>query len=118
MNNRINKNSAVILTAFVILIVFLITGCISSPEGNGLTVEFPQVGEPVQITKGDKEHLFASYYGINSFSKSQQYVTVLETDVKHHLPDENDFSAGNDCSEYFHALIFPLCRFSCLAIKG
>ncbi len=53
-----------------ILMIFLITGCISSPEGNGLTVKFPSVSEPVQITKGDKEHLFASYYGINSFSKS------------------------------------------------
>jgi hypothetical protein len=73
-----------------VLMAILLTGCISNPEGNGLTVKFPIVSEPVQITKDDKEHLFASYYGINSFSKSQQYVTVLETEVKHHLPDENE----------------------------
>ena len=73
-----------------IVMVFLIKACISSPEKSGLTVKFPRVSEPVQITKGDKEHLFASYYGINSFSRSQRYATVLETDVKYHLPDENE----------------------------
>ena len=41
------------------------------------------------FTKG-KEHLFASYYGINSCSQSQQYVTVLETDIKNKLPNEHE----------------------------
>ncbi|MEX0882339.1 MAG: hypothetical protein WDZ72_02590 [Cyclobacteriaceae bacterium] len=38
----------------------------------------------------EKEHLFASYYGINSFSKNQKFATVLETDIKFRLPTEND----------------------------
>ncbi|MGC6432015.1 MAG: right-handed parallel beta-helix repeat-containing protein [Jejuia sp.] len=54
------------------------------------TVAFPEVSSPIQITQNDKEHLFASYYGINSFSKNQKYVTVLETDVKDRIPNEND----------------------------
>ncbi len=74
----------------IILTAILISGCGSQPQGNGFTVNFPKVSEPIQITSNDKEHLFASYYGINSFSRSQRYVTVLETDVKHHLPDETE----------------------------
>ncbi|MGB2862310.1 MAG: hypothetical protein WBC05_03205 [Sedimentisphaerales bacterium] len=42
------------------------------------------------ITSGPKEHLFASYYGINSWSADQRYVTVLETPVKYRLLTEND----------------------------
>lgn len=53
-------------------------------------IQFPQVSEPIQITKEGKEHFFASYYGITSFNKSQRYVTVLETDIKHKLPDETE----------------------------
>jgi hypothetical protein len=82
MNNR-NKMLG-------ILIALMMTGCMDHPEGAGVRVIFPTVSEPIQITSNDKEHLFASYYGINSFSKSQRYVTVLETDVKHHLPGENE----------------------------
>lgn len=58
--------------------------------GVGGTVRFPEISEPVQITHNNKEHLFASYFGINSFSKSERYATVLETDLKYKLPDEND----------------------------
>ena len=57
---------------------------------NGSLVRFPLSKEPVQITSGPMEHLFASYYGINSWSKNQKYVTVLETDVKFRIPTEND----------------------------
>src|SRR6185437_8698670 len=56
----------------------------------GGTVTFPQIGEAIQITRNNKEHFFASYFGINSFSKSEKYATVLETDLKYKLPDEND----------------------------
>lgn len=56
----------------------------------GITVAFPGIRGPIQITGGDKEHFLASYYGINSWSGSQRYVTVLQTDIKHKLPDEND----------------------------
>ena len=60
-----------------------------SPAG-GTSVNFPKVSDPVQITDSSKEHLFASYYGINSFDASERYVTVLQTDIKDRLPDEND----------------------------
>lgn len=59
-------------------------------NNSGNAVKFPQISGPFQITADGKEHLFASYYGINSFSRSQSYVTVLETDIKYKLPDEND----------------------------
>lgn len=54
------------------------------------TVHFPEVSEPIQLIDNGKEHLYASYYGINSFSTDQKYATVLETDIKHRLPTEND----------------------------
>jgi hypothetical protein len=54
------------------------------------TVVFPAVEGPLQISREGHEHLLASYYGINSFDPSERYVTVLETDVKFRLPDEND----------------------------
>ena len=76
---------------FIILLITLL-GCKQSPSTHteGVTVTFPTVSTPIQITSGDKEHLFASYYGINSFSQNQKYVTVLETDIKDRIPIEND----------------------------
>jgi hypothetical protein len=53
-------------------------------------VVFPKVSLPIQITDNNKEHFFASYYGINSFDKTERYVTVLETNIKFKLPDENE----------------------------
>ena len=70
------------------LIGFL-SACNSSRGDTGL-VRFSIVKEPVQITTGPKEHLFASYYGINSWSENQRYATVLETDVRFRIPTEND----------------------------
>jgi len=57
---------------------------------NGTMVRFPKFSEPVQITSGPGEHLFASYYGINSWSASQRYATVLETHVKFRIPSVTD----------------------------
>jgi hypothetical protein len=54
------------------------------------TVHFPEYSEPIQLLDNGKEHLYASYYGINSFSANQKYVTILETDVKHRLPTKDD----------------------------
>ncbi|PQV51499.1 hypothetical protein CLV33_101423 [Jejuia pallidilutea] len=56
----------------------------------GNTVHFPEVSEPIQLVDNGKEHLYASYYGINSFSANQKYATVLETDIKHTLPTEDE----------------------------
>lgn len=77
---------------FAILINAILVSCNSSfsTKLKGNIVSFPKVSAPVQITKNGKEHLFASYYGINSFSKNQKYVTVLQTDVKDRIPIESD----------------------------
>ena len=47
---------------------------------------FPEVGEAYAITSGPHEHLLASYYGVNSWSKDFRYVAVLETDLVDSLP--------------------------------
>ncbi len=72
-----------------LLIGLLISACCSNKE-SGMVVRFPEVSPAIQITSDDKEHLFASYYGINSFDRSERYVTVLETDIRFKLPGEND----------------------------
>ncbi len=68
----------------------VLAGCAKTPDSGKTVVEFPKVSEPVQITDGPKEHFFASYYAINSFSKSQKYATVLQTSVRYELPTEKD----------------------------
>lgn len=73
---------------FGILIVVLLFSC--ADNKTGVDINFPEISEPFQITENSKEHLFASYYGINSWSKDQRYITVLETDIKYKLPDENE----------------------------
>lgn len=75
-----------IILTFVLALI--ITACNVKPmEKKAVTVSFPKVSEPIQITGGHKQHLFASYYGINSFSKNQRYATVLQTDLKFKIPD-------------------------------
>lgn len=51
---------------------------------------FPEVSTPEALTSGPNEHLFASYYGINSWSRNQRYATVLETSIKDTIPTLND----------------------------
>ncbi len=74
---------------FILLSTLFFTKC-SKDHSSGLMVKFPKVSAPIQITDSGKEHLFASYYGINSWSKSQRYVTVLETNLKSGIPGETD----------------------------
>ncbi|MCD6394040.1 MAG: hypothetical protein J7M40_11095, partial [Planctomycetes bacterium] len=62
----------------------------AEPMKVGSVGVFPKASEAVAVTSGPKEHLFASYYGINSWSADQRYVTVLETPIKYRLPTEND----------------------------
>ncbi|WP_430933700.1 right-handed parallel beta-helix repeat-containing protein [Saccharicrinis sp. 156] len=69
---------------------YLYVGGFSNKAEKYTSVSFPKISKPIQITKNGKEHLFASYYGINSFSHNQKYVTVLETDINDRIPDEND----------------------------
>lgn len=80
MNNRI------VLTIGTAILLSL--SCTVRKQGTA--DDFPKISEPIQITKEGKEHFFASYYGITSFNKSQRYVTVLQTDIKHKLPDETE----------------------------
>ncbi len=72
-----------------VVLVMTITWSFSNAQ-SGVTVVFPKINTPIQITDNSKEHLFASYYGINSWSGDQKYVTVLETDIKYKLPEETD----------------------------
>ena len=76
----------------LLLLVLIAAGSFSCGDKKsvGISVTFPEIIGPTQITSNDKEHFFASYYGINSFDKSQRYATVLETDIKYELPDESD----------------------------
>ncbi|MEO6330324.1 MAG: hypothetical protein ABIO55_15425 [Ginsengibacter sp.] len=54
-------------------------------------IVFPAAGEPILVTTDtSKAHLFASYYGINSWSNNQQYITVLETSVTTRIPASTD----------------------------
>ncbi|MBT3384671.1 MAG: hypothetical protein HN778_13245 [Prolixibacteraceae bacterium] len=77
-----------LLIYFIFIIVLSGFSCKEKQKGNAN--EFPAVSEPFAITSGPNEHLFASYYGINSWSADQRYVTVLQTPIKYRLPTEND----------------------------
>lgn len=52
--------------------------------------DFPVFSAPRAITSGPKDHLFASYYAIDSWSADGRYATVLETDVKGRLATKED----------------------------
>ena len=75
------------LNSFLIsVLLFSIYSC-SNSKGNKQHTPFPNISQPIQITDNGHEHFFASYFGINSFDKSERYATVLETDLKFKLPD-------------------------------
>lgn len=73
--------------SFIVVVSFLFA-CRTAKPGNGTT--FPSISQPIQITQEGKEHFFASYYGITSWNPSQRYATVLQTDIKHKLPTEEE----------------------------
>lgn len=81
------KTITVGITGVMLLIVL---SCTDKKQKKETTAVFPDISGPAQVTGGDKEHFLASYYGINSWSKSQRYILVLQTDIKYKLPDEND----------------------------
>ena len=78
--------------SFVLVsLIFILIGCqVRNDDSGGVITRFPEVVGPIRITEEGKEHFFASYYGINSFSQNQRYATVLQTAIKHRLPTEND----------------------------
>lgn len=70
---------------------FVVSVCwIACCHSDGAVVEFPDVSPCRALTSGPHEHLLASYYGINSWDRSQRYVTVLRTDVTNRIPTEDD----------------------------
>lgn len=69
-------------------LLLILVSC--SAFGQQSAVKFPLVSQPVQLIENGKEHLFASYYGISSWSRNERYATVLETDVQFKIPDENE----------------------------
>ena len=78
------------INLFLISALFLTICSCTSPQKKGTVVVFPEISDPVQITDNNKEHFFASYYGITSFDRTERYVTVLETDIKFKLPEETE----------------------------
>jgi hypothetical protein len=78
------------INLFLISALCLIICSCTSPQKKGTVVVFPEISGPVRITDNNKEHLFASYYGITSFDRTERYVTVLETDIKFKLPEETE----------------------------
>ena len=76
--------------SFLIFYLMLSCGDAGADFKENRGVVFPEVEGPVQITFGEKEHLFASYYGINSWSSDQKYATVLQTEVRNQIPTEDE----------------------------
>jgi len=61
-------------------------------EMGGLMISFPKSSPAERVTEISKEHLLASYYGINSFDASERYILVLETDIWDHNPTTDDIA--------------------------
>ena len=74
------KSSALIGMGMMLLMG---AGCATSRN-------FPKFSEARAVTGGDKDHFFASYYAVNSWSADNRYVTVLETDIKDRLPTKDE----------------------------
>jgi len=80
------RNIHALACAFLICLTVL--SCAAFSQDNA--VHFPAISKCQAMTSGPKEHLFASYYGINSWDATQRYTTVLQTDIQNRLPSEND----------------------------
>ncbi len=76
----LNKSKGLIALSFGMLL----------GAGGATLRQFPACSEPRAVTGGEKDHLFASYYAINSWSADHRYITVLETGVKDKLPLASD----------------------------
>ena len=77
-----------ILSIFGLISFIILSGCAGRMNKNA--VIFPEITGPILVTDTTREHFFASYYGINSFDGTERYITVLETDIRFKLPDENE----------------------------
>ena len=52
---------------------------------------FPEISEPVAVTSGPHDHFLASYFAINSWSRDNRYLSVLETDINGRLPEAGEY---------------------------
>src|SRR6187551_1433227 len=86
--HRISTKS--IRISILYLLTIMLLAKLNAQIQQGTTVNFPIVSKPIQVTDNNHPHLFASYYGINSWSKNQRYITVLETDVTDRIPLATD----------------------------
>ena len=77
---------------FISLFAAFLASCTSNGNSAPQLTPFPEVSDPIAITQGPKDHLFASYYGINSWSPDNRYVTVLETDIKDRLSEDGEYA--------------------------
>lgn len=77
-------------TATLTLFGLLVAATVGRVVAEENTVRFPTVSDRQAMTSGPRDHLFASYYGINSWDATQRYATVLQTDIQDRLPTEDD----------------------------
>lgn len=68
-----------------VIITLVLFGC-KEPS----PTPFPEIGDAYAVTSGPYDHLFASYFGINSWSPDGRYVSVLETDINGRLVGEDE----------------------------
>jgi Tol biopolymer transport system component len=78
-----------ILLSCCFILTLTLTSTFATAQKRSI-VHFPDVTKAIQVSQNGKEHFFASYYGINSFSKNQRFITVLETDVRNKIPEAKD----------------------------
>lgn len=79
MKKRINC-----VFAFLIAAASAVTAFAETP--------FPEFAAPRCVTSKDKEHLLASYYGINCWSPDKRYLLALRTGLNGRLPETNDIA--------------------------
>ena len=80
--------------SMVLLAAAMATASCAAAADRSALAEFPEFGRPRAITQGPKDHFFASYYAINSWSPDNRYALVLETDIKEGLPDGRPCTIG------------------------
>ena len=68
----------------------LLCGCQCGDTCPTALDEFPVWSVPRRITSGPREHLLASYFGIDCWSPSHRYVLALETTLNGKIPDVQD----------------------------
>lgn len=87
-------------------IFFMIVLWACKEKQQGMEVVFPEIKDPEQITKNGKEHFFASYYGINSWSRKTTFRWQPVTYNKE--PNFEDYGLG--CFLLAGSEVYKLCN--------